>query len=177
MKAPGTQLVCSELSLLLLSLEEGPSKAQGGGAAGWRRKRSSQSEVGGLSWLGRWGDFRKRELGLWAAAGNHHPARVPATLQGSGLARGRALRPIPSPILEPSDQRLLSLIRRGPLSLTELHCLLLTLISFTEASSLIEPLPIPHHSFLRPYSTPPLTPRPQEDIPESDSTTRCGGGM
>lgn len=54
------------------------------------RKRSSQRRCGG----GGGGadeqaavnpeDFTKKELRLWAVAGNHHPARVPVSSQSLG---------------------------------------------------------------------------------------------
>ena len=77
-ESTGAQLVLSELSLPLLSLEEGPSKAQGGGAAGRGRKRSSQSEVGGLSWFSCLGDFKKEGTGTLGSI------RKPPSCKSSG---------------------------------------------------------------------------------------------
>jgi hypothetical protein len=59
---------------------------RGAGLGRAEKKEKFPGEVGGPSLPG---DFTKKELGLWAATGNHHPARVPASPQGSGLGRGR----------------------------------------------------------------------------------------
>lgn len=85
----------SKLSLPLLYLEEGSSKAQGGGAAGPGRGAtgggeggdgggggSSQGEVGGLSWFSHLGDFKKEGTGTLGSS------RKPPSCKSSGYSSG-----------------------------------------------------------------------------------------